>query len=187
MKSLFHLASEVQALFLKKDWRFCFIGALAVQRWGEPRLTTDIDITLFTGFGKEEPFVDEVLKCYSGRIPDAKNFALTKRVLLLESGNGIGIDISLGALDFEKEAMNRATYYEFLSDVKLLTCSAEDLIILKAFADRSKDWLDIEGIITRQLNKLDWSYIKKHLTPLCELKGEPEIVDKLKSLREKLS
>ena len=183
MKPLFHLASEVQDLFVRKEWQFCFIGALAVQRWGEPRLTTDIDITLFTGFGEEEPFVDELLKYYRGRIPDAKLFALTKRVLLLESKNGIGIDISLGALNFEKEAINRATYFEFLSDVKLLTCSAEDLIVLKAFANRLKDWLDVEGVIIRQLNKLDWSYINKQLAPLCELKEAPEIMDKLKSLR----
>jgi hypothetical protein len=34
--------------------------------------------------------------------------------------------------------------------VPLHTCSAEDLIVLRAFADRSKDWVDIEGVIIRQ-------------------------------------
>src|SRR5438552_3575923 len=33
----------------EQGWRFCIIGGLALQRWGEPRLTRDIDI----GFSAE--------------------------------------------------------------------------------------------------------------------------------------
>jgi hypothetical protein len=33
--------------------------------------------------------------------------------------------------------------------------TAEDLIALKAFADRPKDWLDIDGILIRQYATLD--------------------------------
>ncbi len=32
-------AGEIQAFCQKQGWRFCFIGGVAVQRWGEPRLT----------------------------------------------------------------------------------------------------------------------------------------------------
>ena len=53
----------------------------------------------------------------------------------------------------------------FLPGVSLLTCSAEDLIVLKAFADRDQDWLDIEGILFRQKGLLDWDYILTELTP----------------------
>jgi len=31
---IFAAALEVQAFCESKDWRFCIIGALAVQRWG---------------------------------------------------------------------------------------------------------------------------------------------------------
>ena len=34
----------------EQGWRFCIIGGLALQRWGEPRLTRDVDIEVFTGF-----------------------------------------------------------------------------------------------------------------------------------------
>ena len=30
------------------------MGGVALQRWGEPRLTQDVDLTLLTGFGDEE-------------------------------------------------------------------------------------------------------------------------------------
>ena len=71
------------------------------------------------------------------------------------------------------------------SNCSFPTCSAEDLIVLKAFADRPKDWMDIEGIIMRQENSLDIRYIFDRLFPLCKLKQAPEILDKLKILMNK--
>ncbi len=58
---------ELQQFFLVRDWRFCIIGGLAVQRWSEPRQTRDADATLLTGFGSEEPFVDELLLIFESR------------------------------------------------------------------------------------------------------------------------
>jgi len=52
-------AGEIQQFCQQRDWRFCFIGGVAVQRWGQPRLTQDVDLTLLTGFGGEEKFTDE--------------------------------------------------------------------------------------------------------------------------------
>ena len=54
---------------------------------------------------------------------------------------------------------------------------------MKAFASRAKDWVDVEGIAIRQAGKLDWVYVLGHLTPLAELKGEPEILDRLAAMR----
>ena len=59
MRDLFHLAADLQVFFIRHHWEFCFIGGIALQRWGEPRLTRDVDVSLLTGFGKEEPFVDK--------------------------------------------------------------------------------------------------------------------------------
>ena len=78
--------------------------------------------------------------------------------------------------------IERATPFPFASDCSLITCSAEDLIVLKAFADRSQDWMDVEGIIMRQGDHLNSSHIFQQLTTLSELKEAPEIVDKLNRL-----
>jgi hypothetical protein len=59
MKDLFIVAREVQTFLDARKWRSCVIGGIAVQRWGEPRLTRDVDVTLLTGIGGEVPFVDE--------------------------------------------------------------------------------------------------------------------------------
>jgi hypothetical protein len=54
----------------------------------------------------------------------------------------------------------------------LRTCSAEDLVVLKAFADRPQDWLDIEGVLVRQGRSLDRAQVIDELLPLLELKEE---------------
>ncbi len=185
MKALFHLAAELQALCISQEWRFCFIGGIALQRWGEPRLTVDVDLSLLTGFCNEEQFVDVLCEQFESRIDNAREFALRNRVLLLKSARNIPIDIALAGLPFEECAIDRATNFSFLKSVTLRTCSAEDLIIYKAFADRNRDWADIEGILFRQRNKLDWQYIDEHLLPLTELKESPHILPKLQELGSK--
>nr|AAU82590.1 hypothetical protein GZ18F2_20 [uncultured archaeon GZfos18F2] len=39
-----------------------FIGGLAVIRWGEVRMTQDIDLSLFTEFGNEETYINSLLE-----------------------------------------------------------------------------------------------------------------------------
>jgi hypothetical protein len=179
-------ATEVQSLCEAQGWRYCFIGGLALQRWGEPRETVDVDLTLLTGFGNEERFVEVLLGRFEARIENAAEFALTRRVLLLRAPSGVGLDIALGGLPFEECAAARSSEFTFPGGEKIRTCSAEDLIVMKAFAARAKDWIDVEGIIIRQTGNLDWSYIRNQIKPLIELKGAPEILEELEKRRIEL-
>lgn len=180
-------AARLQELLESQGWDFCFIGGVAYQAWGEPRVTEDMDLTLFTGFSGEDAKIDVLLEHYTPRRDDARTFARTRRVLLLESDLGVGIDISLGGLDFEREAVSRAQRYEYLPGVYLRICTAEDLIVMKAFADREIDRHDLRSILIRQrVENLDWPYIEKHLTMLSNLKEEPAIMDRLLALRERV-
>ncbi len=79
--------------------------------------------------------------------------------------------------------IHRAEYKEYLPDISLKICTAEDLIVLKAFADRDKDWNDIKTVIIKQ-DKLNWRYINEQLAPLVELKYAPEILTKLEKLKQ---
>ncbi len=184
MNALYQAAGQVQDFCHSRQWRFCFIGGLALIRWGEPRQTNDADLTLFTGFKNEEAFVDPLLEVFAARRDDAVAFALQNRVLLLKAANGTPIDISLGGLPFEERLVARATDFEYLPGLSLTTASADDLVILKSFAGRPRDWLDVEGILIRQGTKLNWDLIVSELTPLCELKESPETVDRLLAMRD---
>ena len=134
-------------------------------------------------FGPEAGYIEELCGAFAGRIPDAVEFAHRSRVLLLRSEQGIPIDISLAALPFEERVIERATIYRFLANVRLNTCSAEDLIVLKAFADRSRDWSDIEGVLLRSGHRLAWETVETELPPLCEAKEAPHIMPRLEALR----
>ena len=181
MRQLIEIASELQKVCDSKRWRSCVIGGLAVQRWGEPRLTRDVDVSLLTGFGTESVYIEALLTLYQGRVPDAAAFALRNRVLLLQKG-GIGIDIALAAIPFEERVLERSSTFEFLPGKGIRTCSAEDLIVYKAFADRPRDWVDVEGILLRQQGRLKLDLVFSELTPLSDAKESPEIMCKLRSL-----
>lgn len=182
MNPIFAAALEVQAFCRSRGWRFCFIGGLAVQRWGEPRLTQDVDATLLTGFGVEEPYVDALLSEFAGRRPDARDFALLHRVVLMRSESGVPVDVALGAMPFEERAVSRASEFVIQPGVALVTCGAEDLIVFKAFAGRERDWVDIEGIALRQRGHLDESLVWVELDPLLALKEEPEAAERLRAV-----
>jgi hypothetical protein len=184
MIGLFEPARQVQEFCDQQGWRSCLIGGIAVLRWGETRVTRDIDLTVLTGFGNEGRIVDVLLANYAARLPDAREFAVSKRVLLLSTPSGTGIDVSLGALPFEESLIERASSFTFSPGLDLRTCSAEDLIVMKLFASRPLDIRDAEGVAIRNRGQLDWSYIEQQLTPLAELKYAPEILTTMAALRE---
>lgn len=186
MNEVIRAAADLQAFCIAHRWRFCFIGGVAVQRWGEPRETIDVDVTLATGLGHEDAYIEPLVATFEARIDDAGEFARAHRVLLLRAKSGVGFDIALGGLPYEETVVDRSSLFLFPPDVPLRTCSAEDLIVLKAFAAREKDWVDIDGVIIRQAGVIDWPYVREHLGPLVELKEEPEILDELERRRAKL-
>lgn len=186
MPDLLDAAQEVDAYCRRHDWRYCIIGGMALLRWGEQRMTKDVDITLLTGFGDEERFIRALAADFEPLVSHAIEFALRNRVLPVRTKAGFKADIALGGLPFEEQAVSRATDYSFAEGVSLRVCSAEDLVVMKAFAARPQDWIDVEGIVIRQAGRLDWAYIHANLKPLAEVKECPELVTQLLTLERKV-
>lgn len=179
MTKLYRAALEVHHFCERNGWRFCIIGGVAVQRWGEVRVTTDVDLTVFTGFGEEERFAERWLEKFSLRPPATVEFAVRNRVLLLLNRRGTRVDVALGAFEFEGRAIERSSLWRLPGGKSLRTCSAEDLMVHKCFANRDQDWVDVDGILARQHGKLDLDLVRAELRPLVALKEQPEILDKL--------
>ena len=183
MNDLLETARQLQTFCDRQRWSSCVIGGIAILRWGEARVTRDVDLTLLTGFGSEESFVSVLLSEYPARVTDPVGFARKNRVLLLKTPEGVGLDISLGALPFEECVVRNATDYSFGPGLSFRTCSAEDLVVMKLFASRPIDIVDAKGVVLRHGKHLDWVYIEEQLGPLVELKEEPEILQTLARLR----
>jgi len=179
---------DLQRFFDEKSWKFCLVGGLAAIRWGEPRATRDIDIAVLVEFGSEPGVVDAMLAVFATRLAkaEARQFALDNRVLLLRSNSGIPVDVALAALPFEVEMFERAVVAPVIEGTKVPVATAEDVIVMKTVAGRPGDWQDIENIIARQRDTLDWGYIHLHLEPLLESLEVPERTVQLKLIRHKI-
>lgn len=180
---IFHAATEIQRLFESFGYDFCFIGGLAFQRWGNPRYTQDVDLTLLCQIGDEAKTVAQLATWFESRLTQPLEFSIRSRIYLAKLRDGTPADIALGALDFEHHAVSRAVKFDFGIGDPLNICSADDLIVYKAFAARNRDWEDIKSIVIRQGNKLNWHQIFEELTPLVELKEQPEILQVLQRIK----
>lgn len=130
--------------------------------------------------------MDRLLADFKPRNPDSRKFALRNRVLLLQSSANVGIDVALGGLPFEERCVERASDWEISPGIVLHTCSAEDLVILKTFAGRPQDWIDVESVLVRQGRALNWRLIIGELQPLLDLRETPENLERLLQLRSKV-
>ncbi len=185
MSGILEAAASVCEEIRRLGLPHCVIGGIALQRWGEPRMTVDVDVTVLSGFGNELQIFQKLAARFAPRVAEAESLAVHNRIALLVTETGVGLDISLGALPFEERVISRASEWLIPNYGPIRTCSADDLIVLKAFAARDKDWLDIEGLLIRRGESIDRWLVFEELTPLAELKEEPEILDRLNDLFSK--
>ena len=176
MNRLIEACGEIDRFFRQKDIPYVIIGGMALQHWGQPRFTRDVDVTILVPPPQEEKTLKKILTVFTPRIPQALTFALKHRVCLLRSRNGCEIDLSLGVPGYEEEVMKRAVEHPWGANQNLRLCSAEDLIIHKAVAARPQDGADIESVIHRQGKKLDIIYIRYWLQQFSQLLEKKEIL-----------
>jgi hypothetical protein len=169
--------AALQKLLERFDDKGVVIGGIAVSLLGQPRLTADVDAMLLLS-------VDDLPRLIRAadqeglelRLSDAEAFARRNRVVLLRhEASGINVDISLGMLPFEAEAVERSTTYQIGTLVVRLP-TPEDLIIFKAVAHRPKDLLDIQAVIQSHPN-LDRGRIKHWVREFAQALDMPELWD----------
>lgn len=175
MTPQFEAAYQLHQFLTAHKVPYVIIGGLAVQRWGDPRFTRDVDVTLLVSPEEEEGLLSGLLRVFTPRIPDALAFARQNRVLLVRTPEGCDLDISLGISGYEEEVVARAVNYDLGNGRTVRLCSAEDLIIHKAIAGRPQDCADIEGILLRQGHALDTRYVERWLRELSRVVEMDEI------------
>lgn len=181
MNPLYEAALRIQVFCEAEHWRSCIIGGIAVHRWGRPRATKDVDLTLLTGFGGEERFLDRLLTRYRLRDGYSREFVLVNRVLLLADERGVAVDLSLGAIPFEERSITRSSLWRSPEGHELRTCGAEDLLVHKSYAARPHDWLDVEDVLDRQQGRVDLALVRRELKELAPFKSEIDVLAELEA------
>ncbi|CBE69993.1 MAG: hypothetical protein F9K13_01970 [Candidatus Methylomirabilis oxygeniifera] len=171
-------AWEVHRFLTKLGFPYALIGGLAVQYWGEPRLTVDADVTVSAPLNDPETFVRTLIEHFPSRIDDPIAFARRSRMVLIRTSNNCPVDVSLALPGYEDEVMRRVVSYELEPDKAIRLCSAEDLIVHKAVASRPQDLRDIEGVIARRHSALDVAYIRRWLTEFADILADPELLQR---------
>lgn len=174
MNPLLAAAVELHHFLTERGVPYAIIGGIAVQFWGEPRGTDDVDLTVAVPVEKTEEILAALLARFASRIPDAAEFARRNRVVLLIASNGVPVDVSLGLPGYEDELMARARLTPVDPDHQVRVCSPEDLIIHKALAGRGDDLKDLDMVIAGQKGRLDIAYIRRWLAFFSDTLAMPD-------------
>jgi len=174
--------SSLQRLLERLGGRGVILGGVATGFHGKPRFTVDVgamvlasvnDIPQLLLFAKEEGI--------EPRIENVDGFARKNRVLLLRhTSSKVNIDISLGVLPIEEEAVERSVIHN-LGTLSIRLPTPEDLIIMKAIAHRPKDLEDIRTI-AEKYQTLDVERIQQWVSAFAEILEQPELWNQIEPL-----
>jgi len=179
LRSLLGPLAALQRLLVRFDERGMIIGGVAASLLGRPRLTADVDAVILLST-EDLPVLIEAAKREGlvPRIEDAEDFARRHRVLLLRHReSGINVDLSLGMLPFEEEAIERSTVRQ-IGELALRLPTPEDLIIFKAVAHRPQDLLDIQALIEANPN-LDRARIERWVREFARALDMPDLWEEI--------
>jgi hypothetical protein len=158
------------------------IGGVAASVLGRPRFTRDVDALVLLAEERWHEFLSEGENHnFTPRIDDALKFAQKSRVLLVRhSPSDIDVDIAFALLPFEEKAIKRGVEAN-VGNVTLRLPRPEDLIIMKAVAQRPRDIIDIEALIDSNPD-LDWHRIRRVVREFADALDMPEILDNLEAI-----
>ncbi len=161
---------------------YAIIGGLSVSIISQPRPTIDIDLVVWLDPQQWPAFLESAERHgIHSRRSNALEFAQERRVLLLQHDkSSIGIDVSLGALPFEQEMIDRSQAVT-VGNVPLRVATPEDLIIMKMVAHREKDLRDIHNVL-RVCTSLDFARIKYWVHEFALVLENPELDARLAHL-----
>jgi hypothetical protein len=158
------------------------IGDLAASLLGRPRFTNDIDLIILDLDDRIPEFIQK-LKNFGiePRILDAEQFATESRMLLLRhTESGINIDISMGVLPFERDAVKRRRV-ESAYGLEIILPTPADLIIVKSISQRPVDIEDIKAIRARH-SDINVKQVLSTVREFADILEMPEIYQKIQSL-----
>lgn len=151
---------------------YMVIGGQAVLRYGEPRLTRDIDITLGVGI-EGIPRVEKAITNLNLRMLVKDPDAFVRKTLVLpaqDESSSIRIDFVFSFSEYEKQAIARAAGVE-MRGVTVRFATLEDVVVHKVVAARPRDLDDVKSIVLKNPG-YDGQYIEQWLQEFDRSLGE---------------
>jgi hypothetical protein len=171
-RSVPDVLATVAGLFEKSAVQYAVIGGHAVNAWLEPRFTSDIDVTVVANAKELESLSStlrqagfDIVRQYGADQPSGPDF-----IRFANADASVVLEIQVAKTALQHSVVSRAM--SSASGARVAT--PEDLLVLKLIAYRSKDRIDLEGLVRRP--SIDWSYVEKQ----CK---DWDVLDRLDEVR----
>ncbi len=172
-------------LFEDLEIPYAIMGGWAVRVYALPRPTYDVDFTITIDRARlpelyaaaEEAGFTLPEQYRSGWVDSVAGMPLVKFRLHLES-RGIDIDIFLAESEYQSELMQRRVQHQVGGEAAWFV-TAEDLILLKLIAGRTRDRADIDDLLLAR-SELDEPYLRHW----AEMLGVEKQLDEVLAARE---
>lgn len=177
------LLRDLAGVLSRWGGRWFLFGAQAVNVWGSPRLTADVDVTVFLNPRNPTEFVSDMDASGFGlRVEDVEEFVTRTSVLpFVHRRTRMPLDIVLAGSGLEEQFADRARQVD-VGGVEVPVLSPEDLLVAKILASRPKDLEDAAGVIRARQRPLDLDLVRSLLAELEEALGQSDLVPALDRL-----
>ena len=150
------------AKFAKKlGVRWYVFGAQAVNLYGFPRATADLDVTV--ELGKLDP-IDVVARLrkanFTPRFEDAAFIAATRVIPVVHDASASPIDIVLAGPGLEVQFLDEVVLHS-IGRIEVPVLSIENLIVTKLLAGRPKDLEDVRELLP--IRDVDHTHVERVL------------------------
>ncbi len=172
-RHFFDTAQRAISVFERLGAEWMFIGAVPVAAWGRVRATTDADFAVSLEL-LAAPDLDRGMGAAEFQKASGPVEIPGKRLILSKywaqfPGGGLGIDVFFATgFDtgrFLKAALARKVEISF-HESRYWTTTAEDLVLFKIHAFRSRDLDDVATVLERRFDELDWAYLSARAADL---------------------
>lgn len=177
------LLRDLAGVLSRWGGRWFLFGAQAVNVWGSPRLTADVDVTVLLAPHDPAAFVfDMEASGFGLRVGDVEEFVARTSVLpFVHRRTRMPLDVVLAGSGLEEQFADRARLVD-VGGVEVPVLSPEDLLVAKILASRPKDLEDAAGILRGRRKSLDVGLVRSLLAELEEALGQSDLVPALERL-----
>ncbi len=183
MESIFQGVMQLQKRLTEAGIASAVIGGLAVAVWGEPRLTRDADVKVLLQREQASVLLGLLSPGYTFLADKPEQTLRRMGFLFVKDATDLRIDLLLADTPFDIQAIQRARLVNIQSDLTITVCTSEDLILYKMISTRPRDREDVQGIVRRQGDALDDTYILDWLQQFEQALDDSTLVAEYRRIR----
>jgi hypothetical protein len=163
--------------------RYALVGGLAVSVWSAARATKDVDLYAELP-ARLRPDIRREMMLRQFEVPameeELERFGVFRSLF---RPTDVFVDIFDAENPIGEAILNRRREVRAEGKVRW-TAAPEELVILKAFSDRTRDFEDLMKLVAVSKPKLDMAYIERWVRDLDRSIGGDEVTERLRRARE---